>query len=390
MSVASRIVTLSPDQLAHLVSCAKQWNAIGISRSEFRVWEKANRDCYPRAGPKRDLPIIRVSSPTVGAFAAQIAENAIASIKVSKTGLSSSESAVLSALDSAVRAALGPSIRSSVDLAVGSAVRSAACSEEDSVGDYEIDEPLDSEIESAVYAKIDTEVRFAYRLAACSAIDSAVHSGVISEAESGRIKDMLEQKTYDTFMHLQVVQQLIVLKQTYDASVGYYQQFEKLNSGKDYVQNVSAQIKTAVTADAQQLNSKITQAFMQPNTNTPVDQFVNNVNQGIYDHLKYATDEAANMVANHQIGANIATNANGLSPKDAANLSAQASGILVQMLTQIHGDDLRIIQLLSMQLASQIRTPAGQAQTMTDMSASMKSHIPNYQAPTDAGQGGGQ
>jgi hypothetical protein len=200
----------------------------------------------------------------------------------------------------------------------------------------------------------------------------------------------LEQKTYDTFMHLQVVQELLILKQNYDASVRYYDEFKQLNSGKGYFQNVGAQIKTAVTADAQQLNSKITQTFMQPNTNTAVDQFVNNVNQGIYDHLKYATDEAANVVANHQIGANIASSANGLSPKDAANLSAQASGILVQMLTQIHGDNLRIIELLSMELASQIRTPAGQAHTMSDMSASMKSHIPHYQAPTDAGQGGGQ
>jgi hypothetical protein len=200
----------------------------------------------------------------------------------------------------------------------------------------------------------------------------------------------LEQKTYDTFMHLQVVQQLLVLKQTYDASVSYYQQFQKLNSGRGYVQNVAAQIKTAASADAQQLNSKITQAFMQRNTNTPVDQFVNNVNEGIYNHLKYAIDEAANVVDNHQLGSNIATNANGLSPKDAANLSAQAAGIQVQMLTEIHGDNLRIIQLLSMQLASQIRTPAGDVQTTSDISASLKSHIPNYQAPSDSGNGGGQ
>ena len=199
-----------------------------------------------------------------------------------------------------------------------------------------------------------------------------------------------EQKTYDTFMHLQVVQELLVLKQNYDASVRYYAEFKQLNSGKGYLQNVSAQIKTAVTADEQQLNQQITQTFMQPNTNTAVDQFVNNVNQGIFDHLKYATDEAANVIDNHQLGVNIAGNANGLSPKDAANLSAQASGIMVQMLTQIHADNLRIIQLLSMQLAGSIRTPAGQVRTMSDIFASVKSRIPGYQAPVEAGQGGGQ
>ncbi len=199
-----------------------------------------------------------------------------------------------------------------------------------------------------------------------------------------------EQKTYDTFMHLQVVQELLVLKQNYDASVRYYAEFKQLNSGKGYFQNVAAQIKTAVTADAQQLNSQITQTFMQPNTNTAVDQFVNNVNQGIYNNLKYATDEAANAVDNHKIGVTIAGNANGLSPKDAANLSAQASGIMVQMLTEIHADNLRIIQLLSMQLAGSIRTPAGQARTMSDISASIKGRIPGYQAPIEAGQGGGQ
>ena len=199
-----------------------------------------------------------------------------------------------------------------------------------------------------------------------------------------------EQKTYDTFMHLQVVQELLVLKQTYDASVTYYQQFEKLNSGRGYIQNVSAQIKTAVTADVQLLDHQIAQTFMQTNSNTPVNQFVNTVNQGLYNHMKYATDEAANAILNQQAGANIASNANGLAPKDAANLTAQSAGIQVQMLSQIHGDNLRIIQLLAMQLASQIRSSAGEAQTMGDISASVQSHVPNYQAPTTSGQGGGQ
>ena len=199
-----------------------------------------------------------------------------------------------------------------------------------------------------------------------------------------------EQKTYDTFMHLQIVQELLLLKQTYDASMSYYQKFEQLNSGRGYIQNVAAQIKTAVTADVQQLDHKIASAFMQTNSNTPVDQFVNNINQGLYNHMKYATDEAANAIANQQTGANIASNANGLAPKDAANLSARAQGIQIQMLTELHSDNLRLIQLLSMQLAGQARDPSGQSQVLGGIRASLKTRAPNYQAPVDSTQGGGQ
>jgi hypothetical protein len=199
-----------------------------------------------------------------------------------------------------------------------------------------------------------------------------------------------EQKTFDTFMHMQVVQELLVLKQNYDASVQYYNEFRQLNSGKGYFANVTAQIKTAVENDGKQFDKQVTAAFTQTNSNTMVDQFVQGVNKGIYNSLTYTTDEALNLVAQRKAGSDIATSANGLSPKDAENLSAKAGGIQIQMLTQLHADNLRLIQLLSMQLAGQSRDPSGQSQTMNAIRASLKTRAPNYQVPDEPAQGGGQ
>jgi hypothetical protein len=199
-----------------------------------------------------------------------------------------------------------------------------------------------------------------------------------------------EQKTFDTFMHLQVVQELLVLKQNYDASVQYYNEFRQLNAGKGYFANVSAQIKTAVEHDAQQFDKQVSTAFTQPNSNTLVDQFVQGVNKGIYNSLTYTTDEALNLVAQRKAGSDIANNANGLAPKDAANLSARAQGIQIQMLTELHSDNLRLIQLLSMQLAGQTRDPSGQSQVLGGIRAGLKTRAPNYQAPDESTQGGGQ
>ena len=199
-----------------------------------------------------------------------------------------------------------------------------------------------------------------------------------------------EQKTFDTFMHMQVVQELLVLKQNYDASVQYYNEFRQLNSGKGYFANVTAQIKTAVENDGKQFDKQVMTAFTQTNSNTMVDQFVQGVNKGIYNSLTYTTDEALNLVAQRKAGSDIATSANGLSPKDAENLSAKAGGIQIQMLTQLHADNLRLIQLLSMQLAGQARDPSGQSQTIGAIRASLRTRAPNYQAPDAPGQGGGQ
>jgi hypothetical protein len=199
-----------------------------------------------------------------------------------------------------------------------------------------------------------------------------------------------EQKTFDTFMHLQIVQELLILKQNYEASVQYYNEFKQLNSGKGYLYNVSAQVKTAVENDAQQFDKQVAAAFTHPNSNTLVNQYVQGVNKGIYNSLTYTTDEALNLVAQRKAGSDIANNAGGLAPRDAANLAVKAEGIQIQMLTQLHADILRLIQLMSMQLAGQVRDPSGQSQSIGDISASLKTRAPNYQAPDASGQGGGQ
>jgi hypothetical protein len=231
------------------------------------------------------------------------------------------------------------------------------------------------------------------RLLSACLILAFIGAGAPAYAQAGSAiaaAQYAEQKTFDTFMHMQVVQELLVLKQNYDASVRYYNEFRQLNSGKGYVYNVGAQIKTAVANDAQQFDKQVAAAFTQPNSNTLVDQFVSGVNKGIYNSLTYTTDEALNLVAQRKAGSDIANSANGLSPKDSANLSAKALGIQIQMLTQLHSDNLRFIQLLSMQLAGQVRDPTGQSQTMDALRASLKTRAPNYQAPDPSGQGGGQ
>jgi len=199
-----------------------------------------------------------------------------------------------------------------------------------------------------------------------------------------------EQQAYMTFMKTQVVQELLILKQNYDASVRYYNEFKQLNSGKGFFQNVGAQIKTAANNDVQQFDKQVVQAFTQTNSNTAVDQFVQGVNKGIYNSMKYATDEAVALAENRKLGADIANNSGGLAPKDAANLSARAQGIQIQMLTQLHSDNLRLIQLLSMQLAGQARDPSGQSETIGLIKASLKTRAPGYQPPVDPANGGAQ
>lgn len=200
-----------------------------------------------------------------------------------------------------------------------------------------------------------------------------------------------QEQAYMTFMKLQVVQELLILKQNYDASVRYYDEFKQLNTGKGIFQNVAAQIKTAADNDAQQFDKQVVQTFTQTsNSNTAVDLFVQGVNKGIYNSMKYATDEAVALADNRKLGSDIANNAGTLAPKDAANLSARAGGIQIQMLTQLHSDNLRLIQLLSMQLAGQARDPSAQSQVLGGIRASLKTRAPNYQAPDDTTQGGGQ
>src|SRR5258708_7514523 len=127
-----------------------------------------------------------------------------------------------------------------------------------------------------------------------------------------------EDKTFHAFMQIQVIQQLATLKQNYDASVRYFNDFKQLNSGKGIFQNVEARIKTMQRQEDHAIQQQLNQAFIQTynKQNTSVDKFYKSLDQGIANNIKYAGDEFANLIANRQTGQNISTNAEGLAPKD--------------------------------------------------------------------------
>ncbi|MFA6093849.1 MAG: hypothetical protein WCU88_09840 [Elusimicrobiota bacterium] len=184
-------------------------------------------------------------------------------------------------------------------------------------------------------------------------------------------------EAYQTFMKLKVIEQIKLMKDNYDASVRYYKEFKQLNAGRGIFQNVVSELKTAAekmgkeTADQAR---KDYQDFLATSNNhdTDVDKFFKGMQQRVEHSMKYAADEQENVAANRKSGVDIAKSADGLSPKDAANLSAKASGIQVQMLTQIHEDNLRIIQLQSMQLAAESRRGDEERRAIDDMRKSVE------------------
>ena len=202
---------------------------------------------------------------------------------------------------------------------------------------------------------------------------------------------LAEERIFHAFMKVQVVEQLMTLKQNYDASVRYFNDFKQLNSGKGIFQNIAAQIKTAQTQELNSMQQQINQSFAQTyNTNTAVDTFFKSLDQGIANNIKYAGDEMANAISNRKTGEQIANSAEGLSPKDAANLTAKAQGVQVQVLTQIHEDNLRLIQLGSMQLAGQARREKSESQSISGLRQSVKSRAPSFQESADDSQGENQ
>jgi len=202
---------------------------------------------------------------------------------------------------------------------------------------------------------------------------------------------LAEERIFHAFMKIQVVEQVLTLKQNYEASVRYFNDFKQLNSGKGIFQNIAAQIKTAQTKELNSMQQQINQTFTQTyNSSTAVDKFFQSLDQGISNNIKYAGDEMANAISNRKTGEQIANSAEGLSPKDAANLTAKAQGVQVQVLTQIHEDNLRLIQLGSMQLASQARKEKSEAQAISGLRESVKSRAPSFQESADDSQGGAQ
>ena len=188
-----------------------------------------------------------------------------------------------------------------------------------------------------------------------------------------------EDKTFHAFMQLQIVQEIATLKANYDASVRYYNEFRQLNSGKGLFQNVAARITAAQEQETESFKAQLAD-MAKPSTGSgsSVDDFFQSLDHAIANNIKYAGDEAANLVANRKLGENISNNADGLSPKDAANLTAKAEGIQIQMEAQQHQDNLRIIQLLSMQLQAQAQQQGSQASMIQGLRASLRTRAPGF------------
>jgi len=182
-----------------------------------------------------------------------------------------------------------------------------------------------------------------------------------------------QEEAFEAFMKIQLVQQLEVLRQNYQASVNYYQQFKQLNSGKGILANLGRQLKSAEDSQLQQESQELFNSY---SGQTATDNFFQTVDQTIYNNLKYAGEEAANAISDKQTGVSIAQSASGLSPKDADNLAAKSQGLELQMLAQIHQDDLRLIQLSSLRLSSQNQNDQGQATMIQDISRSIKARYP--------------
>ncbi len=196
-----------------------------------------------------------------------------------------------------------------------------------------------------------------------------------------------EQTMFHSMMQLNIVQQLAQLKQTYDESMRYFNEFKQLNSGSGLFNNIAAEFKTAQKQEDAQIMQQLNQTFVNThNTNTPVDKFFQSLNQGIENNANYVSSEFSNLLANKQNGQNIANNANGLAPKDAANLSAKAQGIQIQELTQLHEDNLRLIQLLSMQLSAEARRQGGDASSIQAIQTSLQDRYQNAAPQGDSAQ----
>ena len=189
-----------------------------------------------------------------------------------------------------------------------------------------------------------------------------------------------QQQAYQAFMQLKVVEELAVLKQNYDASVRYYTQFEQLNQGKGILYNVGQELKTGETQIEANLMANVNRDFIHTyNSNTAVDQFYKSIDSAIASNMKYAGDEIANTIDNRQTGVNVAQSANGLAPKDAANLNAQAQGIQIQMLTQLHDDNLRLIQIQTMRLAEETQREEAEQALISNLQQSVQQRIPSIQ-----------
>ncbi|OGS00242.1 MAG: hypothetical protein A2V88_12145 [Elusimicrobia bacterium RBG_16_66_12] len=212
------------------------------------------------------------------------------------------------------------------------------------------------------------------------------HALIFDTAMSGL--QYAEQKAYQAFMKLKVIEQIRMMKQNYDASVRYYKEFERLNSGKGLLHNVGDMLKNTAELMGDELKSNVDRDFIHTyNTDTKVDRFFGSVDRSIANNMRYAGDGLADVISGRKVGIQIAKQANGLSPKDAANLSAKAAGLQIQMMTQLHEDNLRLIEISSMRLATEVRQQHGEQRLIESIRKSVEKRAPGA-LPRQTEQGG--
>ena len=187
-----------------------------------------------------------------------------------------------------------------------------------------------------------------------------------------------QEKAFEAFMKIQVVQEIEILRQNYTASVNYYKQFKELNSGRGFMFNLSQQFKTAEDENLAQMKWQLLDSY---NGNTATDRFVEKANQAVYNDMQYAGDEMANLVSNKKTARQITQNSGSLAPKDAANLTARANGLELQMLLQLHEDNLRLIQLASMRTLGQNQRRKSEADMIQNIKKSVKKRFANGDTP---------
>ncbi len=201
------------------------------------------------------------------------------------------------------------------------------------------------------------------------------HALIFDTAMSGL--QYAEQKAYQAFMKLKVIEQIRMMKQNYDASVRYYKEFQRLNSGKGLLHNVGDMLKNTAELMGDELKSNVDRDFINTyNTDTKVDRFFGSVDRSIANNMRYAGDGLADVISGRKVGIQIAKQANGLSPKDAANLSAKAAGLQIQMMTQLHEDNLRLIEISSMRLATEVRQQQGEQRLIESIRKSVEKRAP--------------
>jgi len=186
-------------------------------------------------------------------------------------------------------------------------------------------------------------------------------------------------KAYQAVMKIKVIEQIRTLKQNYDASQRYYKEYQRLNSGKGFLHNVGDQIARGGNQIYDQLQTQIDRDFLNTYVDSDVDRMFRATDRKIRSTLKYAVDATLAAAKNRGKGVAIAEGANGLTPKAAANLSAKADGLQLQLLQQIHEDNLLLIELRTMDLAIKVQNKRRQRALLENIRRGAKKRVPGLE-----------